>query len=127
MAALDSGRYDTLALSGPRSLGKSTLAAYILERCLTPGDSLNQPGKEYVLIAASLGQARLPFQILRASLELKGGYRWLDSEQRLSVTHKASRTKLRLMSSDAKRTLGLVNVPLVILDEGGRWTFGRVK
>ena len=119
LRALDSGRYDTLALSGPRSLGKSTLAAYILERCLTPGDSLNEPGKEFVLIAASLGQARLPFNILRASLEPKGGYRWLDSEQRLSVTHEASRTKLRLMSSDAKRTLGLVNVPLVILDEGG--------
>ena len=47
-------KYDTVALSGPRGLGKTFLAVYVLARAMTPGDKLHQPGKEYILGAASL-------------------------------------------------------------------------
>ena len=49
---------DTAALSIPRGNGKSYLAAYILQRCLTPEDDLFEAGAEYLLGAASLEQAR---------------------------------------------------------------------
>ena len=52
---------DIAALSLSRGNGKSFLAAHILTRCLTPGDVLHQPGKEYVNVAGSLEQARLVF------------------------------------------------------------------
>ena len=42
--AVEDPRYDVMALSGPRSLGKTWLAARILARCMTPGDVLHQPG-----------------------------------------------------------------------------------
>ena len=48
---------DTAALSMPRGNGKSFLAAHIITRCLTPGDALHQPGKEYVQCAGSIEQA----------------------------------------------------------------------
>ena len=40
---------DTAALSLARGEGKSELAAWILERCLTPGHAWNVPGSEYLL------------------------------------------------------------------------------
>ena len=47
-AALAPG-IDTAALCLPRANGKTTLAAHILARCLTPGDSLHKPGADFVL------------------------------------------------------------------------------
>ena len=39
--AVEDPRYDVMALSGPRSLGKTWLAARILARCMTPDDVLH--------------------------------------------------------------------------------------
>ena len=85
-----------------RGEGKSALAAYILERCLTPGDSLFQPGAEYLLCTASLEQARNSFRPIRTALEPTGEYRFIDSVMRLGITHKPTNTKLRVMSSNCK-------------------------
>ena len=74
---------DTAALSIPRGNGKSFLAAHILERALTPGDSLNVPGAEYVLGASSIEQARLTFRFVKAALEPTGQYRFTDSYTRI--------------------------------------------
>ena len=112
---------DTAALSLARGNGKSWLAAHILTRCLTPGDPLHEPGKEYLLCAASLEQARLTYQFCRADLEPTGGYRFLDSVTRIGITHKASNTRLRVMSSKARSAFGLVNCPLLVGDEPGCW------
>ena len=112
---------DTAALSIPRGNGKSTLAAYILERCLTPGDDLFEPGAEYLLGAASLEQARNAYRPLRAALEDSGEYRFIDSVTRLGITHKPTNTKLRVMSSNAKAAFGIVGTPLAVLDEPGSW------
>ncbi len=117
--AVENPKYDTVALSGPRSLGKTFIAAWVLTRCMTPGDVLHQPGKEYVLGAATLPQARLTYSFIRAALEPTGEYRWIDTATRLGATHKASNTKLRAISSNAKSSFGLVNVPIVVIDEPG--------
>ena len=119
LKAVENPKYDTVAISGPRTLGKTFIAAQVLIRCLTPGDSLHQPGKEYVLGAATLPQARQTYSFIKAALEPTGEYRWIDTATRLGATHKASNTKLRAISSNAKASFGLVNVPIVVIDEPG--------
>ena len=111
----------TAALSLPRGEGKSTLAAYILERCMTPGDELFEEGAEYLLCAASLEQARNVYRPIRAELEPTGDYRFIDSVTRLGITHKPTNTKLRVMSSNAKTAFGIVGTPLLVADEPGAW------
>ena len=111
----------TAALSIPRGNGKSTLSAHILERCLTPGDALFEPGAEFLLGAASLEQARNAFRPLRAALEPTGAYRFIDSVTRLGITHEATNTKLRVLSSNAKTAFGIVGTPLAVMDEPGSW------
>ena len=46
--AVENPKYDTVAISGPRTLGKTFIAAQVLIRCMTPGDALHEPGKEYI-------------------------------------------------------------------------------
>jgi YD repeat-containing protein len=112
---------DTAALSLPRGNGKSWLAGYLAARVLTPGDELFQPGTESVLGAGSLEQARIVYKFVRDELGEDTGYRYLDSGQRIAVTHAASNTKLRVISSSGKTAMGLVGCPLAILDEPGSW------
>ena len=81
---------DIAALSLPRGNGKSFLAAHILTRCLTPGDVLHQPGKEYVQVAGSIEQARLVYTFIRQALEPSGQFSWIDSVTRLGATHRPS-------------------------------------
>ena len=122
LRAVESPAYDTVALSGPRGLGKTFIAAKVLARCLTPGDVLHQPGEGVHLgrgVTAGLEQARLTYGFIRAELEPSGEYRFIDSTTRLGITHKATNTKLRAISSNAKTAFGLVNVPLICLDEPG--------
>ena len=64
-------------------------------------------------------QARMTYSFIKAALEPTGEYRWIDSTTRLGATHKASNTKLRAISSNAKASFGLVNVPIVVIDEPG--------
>ena len=119
-AAVENDAYDTVVLSGPRTLGKTFIAARILTRCMTPGDSLFQPGKEYILGSASLEMGRLTYGFIREALDDGSKrYRFLDSATRLGITHVSSNTKLRAISSNAKTSFGLVNVPLVVIDEPG--------
>ena len=111
----------TSALSLPRGEGKSTLAAYILERCMTPGDRLFEAGAEYLLCAASIEQARSAYRPIRTELEPTGDYIFLDSQQRLGITHTPTNTKLRVMSSNGKTAFGIVGSPLLVADEPGAW------
>ena len=112
---------DTAALSIPRGNGKSWLAAHILTRCLTPDDPLHVPGAEYLLAAASIEQARLVYRFVRDALEPAGDYRFLDSAMRIGVTHKPTKTRLRVLSSNAKTAFGIVGCPLLVADEPGSW------
>ena len=119
LKAVEDPAYDTVGLSGPRGLGKTYIAARVLARAMTPGDPLHQPGREYILGAASLEQARLTYGFIRAALEPTKEYRWIDSATRLGATHIKTNTKLRAISSNAKTSFGLVNVPIVVIDEPG--------
>ena len=58
-------------LSIPRGNGKSTFAAYLVARVLTPGDSLYREGLESVLCAASLEQARMGSTPFSRTVELR--------------------------------------------------------
>ena len=112
---------DVAALSLPRGNGKSALAAHVLQRCLTPGDDLFVSGSEYLLCAASLEQARIVFRFIRTELEPTGEYRFLDSTTKAGITHKATNTRLRVMSSNGKSAFGIVGCPLLVADEPGAW------
>ena len=112
---------DTAALSIPRGNGKTWLAAHLLTRALTPGDALHVPGSEYLLCAASIEQARLCFRFARTDLEPRGGYRFLDSATRIGITHTATNTRLRVLSSNGKTAMGIVGCPLLVADEPGSW------
>ena len=61
------------------------------------------------------------FGFVKAELEPTGQYRFIDSVTRLGITHVASGTKLRVISSNGKTAMGLVNVPLAVCDEPGSW------
>ena len=108
---------DVAALSIPRGNGKSWLAAYLLTRCLTPTDHLFVQGAEYLLCAASIEQARLCYRFIRADLEPSGQYRFIDSVTRLGIVHKSTNTRLRVLSSNGKTAMGIVNCPLLVADE----------
>ena len=112
---------DTAVLSLPRGNGKSWLAARLAIRVLTPGDELFRAGMESVLLAASIEQARICFRFARTELEPTGEYRFLDSATRIGITHKATNTRLRVISSSGKSAMGLVNTPVAIADEPGSW------
>ena len=110
------------ALSLPRGNGKSTLAAHILERCLTPGDDLFRGGAEFILLAQSLEGAKMVFRPLRAALEHDMDYRFSESTTRMGIVHRPTRTSLRVVSSKGKSAMGLgANNPLVVADEPGAW------
>ena len=108
-------------LSTPRGNGKSRLAAFLVERLLTPGDALFQPGTESVLCSGSIEQARIVHRFARAELEKIGGYRFLDSATRVAITHVKSNTRLRVIGSNGKTAMGLVGCPWVVADEPGAW------
>ena len=112
---------DTAALCLPRGNGKTTLAAHILSRALTPDDPIHIPGADYVLLAGSLEQARQCFRIVRRELEPRGGYSFVDTSQRVGIKHPASGTALRVIGSNGRRAFGIVGCPLIVADEPGSW------
>ena len=112
---------DTACLSLPRGNGKSWLAAHLLTRVMDPDDALFRPDTESVLCAASIEQARIVFRFARSELEPRGGYRFLDSYTRVGVVHKPTNTRLRVIGSNGKTAMGVVNCPWAICDEPGAW------
>ena len=108
-----------LALSVPRGNGKSWLCGGLVARSLTPGDPLFEPGVENILVSSSTNQARIVLEFARQALGEVEGYRWRND----GVTHLESRARVRIVSSDARRALGLgANVRIIIADEPGAWS-----
>ena len=106
-------------LSCPRGNGKSWLCGGIVARSLTPGDPLFEPSVENILVSSSTNQARIVLEFERAALGESDGYRWRND----GVVHLESRARVRIVSSDARRALGLgANVRLIIADEPGAWS-----
>ena len=70
----------------------------------------------------SLEQSRIILAFVREALaDMEDDYRWLDSSQRLTVTHKATGTRLRVLSSSGKRAMGLSQFSTIFADEPGAW------
>ncbi len=61
------------------------------------------------------------YRFIRAELEETGEYRFIDSATRIGITHKRSNTRLRVLSSNGKTAMGIVNCPLLVADEPGSW------
>ena len=74
-------------------------------------------------MSASLEQSRVLLAFVREALDerAESDYRWLDSGQRLATTHKATGTKLRILSSSARRAMGLAKFSTIFADEPGSW------
>ena len=108
---------DTAALSIPRGNGKSTLLGNVTAWAMTPGHRLHTPGAEIVLCAPSMEQARTVFRVARAILEPMGGFSFMDSAQRIAITCAATHTRLRVHGRSPKTIMGLVGVPLLVVDE----------
>lgn len=118
LKAVDDPRWRTVAASWPRGGGKTTCAGFIVSRALTPGDSLFVSGGEVVLFAGSIEQCRLTYRQALGFLEPRAGdFRTVDSATRVAITHKETGTRLKAVGSNPKTSLGLVGVPLAIIDE----------
>ena len=90
-----------------------------MARSITPGDALFEPGVENILVSSSTNQARIVLEFARQALGEVEGYRWRND----GVTHLESRARVRIVSSDARRALGLgANVRIIIADEPGAWS-----
>ena len=103
----------TAALTMPRANGKSWLAAYIAAQ------ELQRIGRheEIALCAASIEQGRIVFRFIRQMLG-DDGWRYLDSATRCAIT-RSDGARLRVIGSNGKTAMGLVDTPLVIADEPG--------
>ena len=104
------------ALCLPRAQGKSTLAAHLLARSLTPGDSLFCAGADNKLVAGSFAQARVVFRVLRADLG-EFGYRYENSNQSIKAEHDATRTRVTIHGANARTLYGFLGVRLLVVDE----------
>ena len=121
--ALESGRYHTVVMSLPRSQGKSTLAAELCWRALTPGDALFVEGAESHLVAATISSARKTcFKQLRRRVETSKhaeDYSISESLNQVHVRHTPTNTRVSVVAATQKATLGLVGTPYCFVDEPG--------
>ena len=110
------------ALSCPRGTAKTWIAGHLAGLAIRPGSPTFEAGIEVLAVSASLEQSRIILGFVREHLaDIEGEYRWLDSSQRLTVTHKATRTRLRVLSSSGKRAMGLSQFSTIFADEPGSW------
>ena len=106
------------AASWPRGSGKSWLCGQLIARSITPGDVLHEDAVENILVSSSRDQAKIVLEFARQSLGDTSGFRWSDT----GVIHKASRARVRIISSDSRRALGLgAHVRLIVCDEPAAW------
>ena len=111
----------TAAYSLPCGNGKSWLAARMMADALTPEHPTFQAGTESVLVAASYEQARVCFRFVRQMIEGTAAYKFQDAANRIGITHPATGTRCRVIGSDGRTAMGLVQCPLVVADEPGSW------
>lgn len=110
------------AMSLPRGSGKSQLFGWIASECLRPGSALFHPGIESLIVSGSLEQSRVMLGFLRQALhDDERSYRICDSSQRMWILHRASNTRIRVLSSSGKRAMGLAQFGLILCDEPGSW------
>ena len=110
------------ALSMPRGNAKSFLCARIAALFLEPHFKLGVGPNEVVIVSGSLEQSRIIFSFIKEALAgREKEFRFCDSSQRLEVVNKATGSRVRAISSSAKRAMGLATFQLIIGDEPAAW------
>ena len=112
---------DLGVMSVPRGNGKTSLAAHVVARHLTPGDPYYKRDNEVVLISGSTAQSRFAHKFIRRELEHLGVYRWSSSLTSMGARDTTNNVELRVMSSNPKTAHGLVGVSLCFCDEPSSW------
>ena len=103
----------------PRAQGKSWLVGRLIGRSLTPGDVLHEDAVQNILVASSRSQAAITLEFARQSCAAVPGIRWSND----GATHEASRASIKIISSDARRSLGLgAHARWLFCDEPSAWS-----
>lgn len=109
-------------LSCTRGSAKTWLLGQLAALGMVPGSPTWETGIESLVVSGSLEQSRVMLSFIREALgDREDEYRWLDSGQRLQVTHKKTATKLRVLSSSGKRAMGLSQFSTIFADEPASW------
>ena len=109
-------------LSIPRGGAKTWLSGQLAALAMRPGSPTWEKGIETLVVGASLEQSRILLGFVREALaDVEDDYRYLDSGQRLAVTHKATGTRLRVLSSSGKRAMGLSQFSTIYGNQPGSW------
>ena len=118
-----------LALSVPKGTGKSTFCAGLAAAGVLTDAPLMKPRAEVLIAASSYQQGRIVFDTALAAIEARLGYKvnarrdlWksIDSAMACSLTNKETGAKLRVLSSDPKRSHGPA-FSLCLGDEPAQW------
>ena len=117
--AVRNTQYHTVAASWPRGAGKTTIMGHLIASAMDPNSDMFRPGSEPVLVASSRAQARQAFRVAREILHPLGEHRFLDSGNRIGITHRSTNTEMRIIGSNAKQSFGLVNAHYAFVDEPG--------
>ena len=113
------GAPDIGILCTPRAQGKSWLCGKLIGRSLTPGDVLHEDSVENVLVASSRSQASITLEFARQALSDVPGIRWSND----GAIHVESRARIKIISSDARRSLGLgAHARWLFCDEPSAWS-----
>ena len=103
----------------PRAQGKSWLVGRLIGRSLTPGDVLHEDAVQNILVASSRSQAAITLEFSRQACAAVPGIRWSN----VGATHEASRASIKIISSDARRSLGLgAHARWLFCDEPSAWS-----
>ena len=110
-------------LSCTRGSAKTWLFGQLGAASIRPESPLFDRGVETLIVSASMEQSRTMIAFVKEALgeAAERDYGFTDSSQRLAVTHKATKTRLRVLSSDGKRAMGLANYKNILADEPGAW------
>ena len=110
------------ALSCPRGSAKTFLASALCALAMRPGSCLWRPPLEVLAVSGSLEQSRILLGMVRESLQdVEAEYSWAMNGQRLTCTHKVTKTRLRILSSSGRLAMGLANYSIICADEPGSW------
>ena len=95
------------------------MCGQLIGRSLTPGDALHEAGVGNVLVASSRSQAAITLEFARQAVGDVPGIRWSND----GAIHVSSRARIKIISSDARRSLGLgAHARWLFCDEPSAWS-----
>ena len=106
------------ALVCPRGSAKTWICAQLAAAALRPDSPIFESRVETLIVSASFEQSRIMLAFIREALQdVEKEYRYLESGNRLNITHKKTGTRLRVLSSSGKRAMGLAQFGTIYADE----------